>query len=71
MMQAEMDMNLLKKIEELTLYTIAQEKSIKNQSAKIEKLEKENKLLKTLLERVAKLEKQIYFNQNSTFLVEF
>ncbi len=58
-MQAEMDMNLLKKIEELTLYTIAQEKSIKNQSAKIEKLEKENELLKTLLERVTKLEKQI------------
>ncbi|WP_093667636.1 hypothetical protein [Tenacibaculum sp. MAR_2009_124] len=58
-MQGEMDMNLLKKIEELTLYTIAQEKSIKNQNAKIQKLEKENELLKTLLERVTKLEKQL------------
>ncbi|AUP77941.1 tail fiber protein [Flavivirga eckloniae] len=37
-MQAEMDMNLLKKIEELTLYTIAQEKKIKELEALNQKL---------------------------------
>ncbi len=59
----EMDSKLLQKIEELTLYTIAQEKSIKNQSAKLEKLEKENESLKDLnakflevLQRLEKLE---------------
>ncbi len=53
-MQAEMDMNLLKKIEELTLYTIQQQKEI-------ESLKKENeevKLLNTkLLELQSRLEK--------------
>ncbi len=51
----EMDAKLLQKIEELTLYTIEQQKEIedlKNQNAKIENLEKQNKeileLLKTL-----------------------
>lgn len=37
-MQAEMDMNLLKKIEELTLYTITQEKKLKAQENKFEAL---------------------------------
>ena len=37
-MQAEMDMNLLKKIEELTLYTISQEKQLDKQSKEIEEL---------------------------------
>jgi len=37
-MQAEMDMNLLKKIEELTLYTIQQEKQLDKQSKEIEDL---------------------------------
>ncbi|WP_417800731.1 hypothetical protein [Tenacibaculum sp.] len=58
----EMDAKLLQKIEELTLYTIQQEKEIKElkkQNSKIEKLEKENKLLKSLLERVSKLEEKI------------
>lgn len=45
----EMDSKLLQKIEELTLYTIAQEKRIKN-------LEKENETLKFITERVAKIE---------------
>ncbi len=53
-MQAEMDMNLLKKIEELTLYTIQQQKEI-------ESLKKENqevKLLNTkLIELQSRLEK--------------
>lgn len=45
----EMDSKLLQKIEELTLYTIAQEKRIKH-------LEKENETLKFITERVAKIE---------------
>lgn len=50
---------LLQKIEELTLYTIEQEKNLKQQNSKIERLEKENKGLKSLLERVSKLEKVV------------
>ncbi|PKV52306.1 hypothetical protein ATE84_4417 [Aquimarina sp. MAR_2010_214] len=49
-MLAEMNMNLLKKIEELTLYTIAQEKKIK-------KLEDENKELESLSKRLSEIEK--------------
>ncbi|WP_411032057.1 hypothetical protein [Spongiimicrobium sp. 3-5] len=37
-MLAEMDMNLLKKIEELTLYTIQQEKKIEKQTQQMEEL---------------------------------
>ncbi|WP_348746983.1 hypothetical protein [Tenacibaculum sp. 190524A02b] len=55
----EMDAKLLQKIEELTLYTINQEKQLQSQNNKIKQLEKENTQLKSLLERVAKLEKQI------------
>ncbi|MFS4454817.1 hypothetical protein [Maribacter sp. 2304DJ31-5] len=46
----EMDSKLLQKIEELTLYTIQQEKKIK-------KLEKENQELKSLSNRLSKIEK--------------
>ncbi len=49
-MQAEMDMHLLKKIEELTLYTIQQEKQIKEQAKEINRLQ-------TLENRLARLEK--------------
>lgn len=52
MMLAKMDMDLLKKIEELTLYIIEQEKSIKEQAEEID-------LLKGLTERLAKIEKQL------------
>lgn len=45
----EMDSKLLQKIEELTLYTIAQEKRIKH-------LEKENETLKSITERITKME---------------
>lgn len=58
----EMNKKLLEKIEELTLYTIEQEKEIKklrNQEERIDKLEQENKQLKNLLDRVSKLEKQL------------
>jgi len=51
-MQAEMDMNLLKKIEELTLYTIQQEK-------KINKLEKENESLKMINLKLLDLQKRL------------
>ena len=44
------------KIEELTLYTIEQDKKIESQQ---KELEKENNLLKSLLERVSKLEEEI------------
>lgn len=53
-MQAEMDMNLLKKIEELTLYTIQQQKEIES----LKKENKEVKLFNTkLLELQSRLEK--------------
>ncbi len=45
----EMDSKLLQKIEELTLYTIQQQKEIQN-------LKEENKELKTLASRLAKVE---------------
>ncbi len=46
----QIDSKLLQKIEELTLYTIQQEKKIKE-------LEKENQKLKTLSDRLSKIEK--------------
>lgn len=53
-MQAAMDMNLLKKIEELTLYTIEQEKKIKIQENKFEeqnsKIQELEKLVNKLIE---------------------
>ena len=48
----EMDAKLLQKIEELTLYTIAQEK-------KIEKIEKENESLKFLTTKLFELQKRL------------
>ena len=52
----EMDSKLLQKIEELTLYTIQQEKKIKEQSEKIESLESLNEKLLDLQKRLEKLE---------------
>ena len=67
----EMNFKLLQKIEELTLYTIEQEKRLNNIESKNEKLKKENKSLKSinlkLLEiqsRLEKLEKK-ELNKNS------
>ncbi|WP_281991688.1 tail fiber protein [Aquimarina aggregata] len=57
-MLAEMDMNLLKKIEELTLYTIQQEKKISEQSHEIEELKSLNKKLFELQSRLEKLESE-------------
>jgi len=59
----DMNAKLLQKIEELTLYTIEQQKEIESQSTKIEQLEKENQVLKSLLERVKKLEQSIKINK--------
>lgn len=60
----EFQIKLLQKIEELTLYTIEQNKlnkiqteEIKNQKEKIKQLEQENQQVKSLLERVERLEK--------------
>jgi hypothetical protein len=55
---SEMNIKLLQKIEELTLYTIAQEEKNNIQSQKIEALEKEKEALKSLSERLSKLENQ-------------
>ncbi|MDD7886048.1 hypothetical protein [Flavivirga sp. 57AJ16] len=52
----EMDAKLLQKIEELTLYTIAQEKKIKKQSSKIKKQEQEIMELKSLNEKLFELQ---------------
>ncbi|AUP79668.1 hypothetical protein [Flavivirga eckloniae] len=52
----EMDSKLLQKIEELTLYTIAQEKTIEEQAKKIEQLELLNKKFLELQSRLEKLE---------------
>ncbi|WP_248877169.1 hypothetical protein [Epilithonimonas zeae] len=52
----EFQIKLLQKIEELTLYSIDQNKQIKTQSYKIKQLELENEQIKSLLDRVEKLE---------------
>ncbi|MET3018378.1 hypothetical protein [Flavobacterium hydatis] len=56
LMLAEMNMSLLKKIEELTLYSIAQEKNIKSQNNKIIELEKQNEKLSAIEKRLEKIE---------------
>ncbi|KRD05108.1 hypothetical protein ASE21_21085 [Flavobacterium sp. Root901] len=55
----EMSNILLQKIEELTLYTIDQQKTIEKQAMAIEKLEKENQTFKNIVERVSKIEKEL------------
>jgi hypothetical protein len=52
LMMAEMNMNLLKKIEELTLYVIEQNKQIKE-------LKTENQDFKSVLERLLKIEERL------------
>ncbi|MCC9073586.1 tail fiber protein [Flavobacterium sp. F-65] len=59
LMLAEMNMSLLKKMEEMTLYLIEQEKKNAIQSEKIERLEKENNAFKSLSERLSKIENQL------------
>lgn len=63
---AQMDAKLLQKIEELTLYTIAQEQQLtaqrkqnERQQREIEALKKQNKLLTSLVARIANIEKKL------------
>ncbi len=56
---AQMDAKLLQKIEELTLYTIAQEEKLEHQNFKIEKLEKENAALKSINSKLLELQKRL------------
>jgi hypothetical protein len=62
LMLAEMNMSLLKKMEEMTLYMIEQEKKNNVQSKEIESLKKENESFKTLSERFSKIENQLKIN---------
>jgi hypothetical protein len=59
LMLAEMNMSLLKKVEELTLYSIDQKKTIEKQAIAIQKLEKENESFKSLSERLTTIEKEL------------
>lgn len=52
----EFQIKLLQKIEELTLYSIEQNKQIKSQLEKIKSLELENQQIKTLIQRIENLE---------------
>ncbi|MCV9927684.1 tail fiber protein [Flavobacterium sp. LS1R49] len=52
LMLAEMNLSLLKKMEEMTLYMIEQDKEMKN-------LKKENEILKSFSERLSKVEKEL------------
>jgi len=61
----EMDSKLLQKIEELTLYTIAQEKKISTANAKIAQLETEKTALKKLSQLVFKLQAKIEKIENT------
>jgi hypothetical protein len=56
LMLAEMNLKLLKKIEELTLYAIDQNKQLVNQN---EKIVNQNKEIETLQERLAKIEAKL------------
>ena len=59
---AEMNIKLLQKIEELTLYTIQQQKEIENfkkQKPKVLKLEKEIKSLKSMNSKLFELQKRL------------
>ncbi|KXX71238.1 hypothetical protein [Flammeovirga sp. SJP92] len=53
----ETEAMLLRKIEELTLYTIEQEKEIKSLKESLDKVDNQDKIIYQLLERISKLEK--------------
>ncbi|NJO91393.1 MAG: hypothetical protein HC831_22355 [Chloroflexia bacterium] len=62
----EMNIKLLQKIEELTLYLIEQDKEVKSEKLKVERLEEENRaqkeIIKELVKRIEKLESKISYN---------
>jgi hypothetical protein len=55
----DFQIQLLQKIEELTLYTIEQEKRLNSIESKNKILEKENEVLKSLTKRLTKIEEQL------------
>ena len=55
----EMNAKLLQKIEELTLYTIQQQKEIISQKEKVENIEKENSILKTINLKLSEFQKRL------------
>lgn len=55
----EFQIKLLQKIEELTLYSIEQNKQLKSQSEKLDQLQEENKILKSQSEEIKELKKQV------------
>lgn len=55
----EFQIKLLQKIEELTLYSIEQNKQLKSQSEKLNQLQAENKILKSQSEEIAELKRQV------------
>lgn len=55
----EFQIKLLQKIEELTLYSIDQNKQIKQQTEQLKQLQNENKVLKAQSAKIEKLEKQV------------
>ncbi|MCF2875472.1 MULTISPECIES: hypothetical protein [unclassified Tenacibaculum] len=55
----EMDAKLLQKIEELTLYTIQQEKELKNQKEEIAQLKKQNKELLKLAKEIELIKQKL------------
>ncbi len=55
----EMDSKLLQKIEELTLYTIAQEKDLQSQKEEIDNLKKKNETLKSLNFKLLEIQKRL------------
>ena len=55
----EMDSKLLQKIEELTLYTIQQEKELKNQKEEIAQLKKQNKELLKLAKEIELIKQKL------------
>ncbi len=55
----EMDAKLLQKIEELTLYTIAQQKEIIKQKEEIKSLKDDKVIIADLIEKLTQLQKQV------------
>ncbi|CAI8831638.1 hypothetical protein [Chryseobacterium sp. IT-36CA2] len=55
----EFQIKLLQKIEELTLYSIEQNKKLTSQAEQLQELQSENKVLKAQSERIEKLEQQL------------
>ena len=63
----EMNMKLLEKIEELTLYTLKQEKEFEQKDFRIKEIENEHSLLK---ERIQKIEKPILTAHDKNLLIK-